>query len=569
MRWSTSGLQGWLRTAGGGAASFETELDGDLVLTAVGGGDAGGLRLVARFEAIRRVELKAFGAPFVTTGDDEARRLGAERGVLEIGDDGRARAAAFTGSESSLFASLLRGLWHSLGSTAPPAPDARSWTATEPGPSGRAAVQYQSDERGRRITRIRRRYESWWALPPQLVASDPGSDIEPRLDSTSSFTFAADGALERLTDRERFSFGAPGGAQIRASAELDLSLRERRQSSAGLPPTGRWGPLEATVAALAFERRLLEQRVQGLTFERLEEGLTIFQGSGYLPERQRWVGRATGLLQLEPELAARLLPRALSGWTRPRTRALIFDLWVSAGTARAQGAMRTALATPGLPEREQASLLSRLGFLQEPTLETVRFVREFVDRAGERAGPRAAAIAVLGSLVRRLAGARPEVAREHHARLVAGLGASTASEDRVVWLIGLGNAGVEGDEPVMRSHADDPSPAVRRQVAWSLRNYPSPEARRILLDLLGRSPEADVQVAALLRIATHPLDDDGLASLERFVRSGALASVAAIHLVDVVSGRPSPRARAVLMAMAALPNLSTNARNRVVRALSR
>ncbi|HEY8211202.1 MAG TPA: HEAT repeat domain-containing protein [Myxococcaceae bacterium] len=568
LRWSAGGVQGWLRERGGNAAAFSSELDADLVLTALPPGPGGGARLVARFENVRRLGLSAFGTPLFAGAAAAAQELTRESAVLELGAGDQPLAAAFTGSDHSLFALLLRGAWRSVGWSPPSAGEPAAWTASEPGPSGHAFVQYERDPAGARLRRTRIRYESFATVPVNSPEAGLEARLPVRLDSHTTFTFGAEGALQQVEDREALTVSPVDEAPTEGWTRLDLQLVERREVPAPLPPGGAVHPLDEVAGSLALDRRLLEQRVAGLTPERMEVDLTIHQGAGRIPDQGRWVWRASGLLLLEPALAARLLDRALAAQALPRTRALIFDLWASAGTVEAQAAMRAALAALALtsPEEEHGLLVTRLGFLRRPEPETVRFTRALADDAQMPSYSRRAAVGVLGSLVRSLAPTRPEEARAQHRRLLAGLRAAGTAEDRVAHLIGLGNAGVEGDAPALAPFADDPSPAVRSQVPWSLRSMPSVESREVLLRLL-RSPGDDtVQIAALRRLASYPLGDAELVVLERLVRSGALAAAAAGELLGVLEGQSAPRAQVILELLARQPDLSPGVRNRAQRA---
>jgi hypothetical protein len=570
LQWSTQGVQGWLRAAGGEAAAFATELDADLVLEASPTGAGTPPRLVARFENVRRLELAAFGGPLVSDKEATARELTRESAILELGAGGEVTAVAFTGSDSSLFAHLLRGVWRSVGWSPAPAGASASWTVSEPGPSGHAVAHYERDATGAHLRRERERYESLSAVPVRLVESEPGADTHAKLDSSTRWTFAEGRVLQRVEDREVLTVAAPAPSPMEARTRLDLQLLEQRGATAVMPATGAARPVDEVAASMALNRRLLEQRVAGLTLEQVERDLTIHQGVGQLPEQRRWVWRTTGLLLLDPPLATRLLDRALNARTSPRTRALIFDLWASAGTAEAQAAMRAALSASErkLPEAEYGLLVTRLGFLQNPEAETVKFVRALVEDTQQPSYPRRAAVGVLGSLVHALADAQPAEARAQHEHLLAGLRAAPSPEDRIAYLIGLGNAGVDGDVAALAPYAADPSPVVRGQVAWSLRSLPSAESRDVLLRLLSTSTESEVQIAALHHLARYPLQDVELAVLERLARpGGALAPAAAWELLDVLAGRTGPRVQAILDLLSRRPDLSVDVRNRAQREL--
>ena len=107
-------------------------------------------------------------------------------------------------------------------------------------------------------------------------------------------------------------------------------------AAAVVPSTG---PMDV-VESGAGRRNALLLRAAGLTGAQLVLDIRAHATMERLPDHNRWLWRATGLLKLEPALCSQLVTLFQDKTLGQETRALILDLLVGAGHATAQEAMR-------------------------------------------------------------------------------------------------------------------------------------------------------------------------------------------------------------------------------------
>ena len=243
------------------------------------------------------------------------------------------------------------------------------------------------------------------------------------------------------------------------------------------------------------QERLLMNRVAGLTGDQLLADLAAYGSGGLLPDHSRWLWRATGLLLLEPGLAADLADTFADG--NATHRELVLDLLAAAGTAQAQLAMRDLLSEPAHQAAAGFPLqLQRLSTLRNPEPATVDLVRGLFDDHHAAHGNHWAAGYALGSTAGALYDADPAAALEAAAPLVEALASVSDATDRRHLLASLGNAALPEHAAAVRAHADDASPHVQAATARALRDLDDQASVDALHGLLA-DPSVAVQRAAL------------------------------------------------------------------------
>jgi hypothetical protein len=104
-----------------------------------------------------------------------------------------------------------------------------------------------------------------------------------------------------------------------------------------------------------------------------------------MPDHNHFLLQATGLLEQQPELCARMAKQFESAALDFAGRALVLDLLANTGTPQAQEALVKALSSRTALEDPQYPLfLNRLGLVKEPTLDTVRFAERTHESAQGR-----------------------------------------------------------------------------------------------------------------------------------------------------------------------------------------
>lgn len=471
---------------GGAELAGSLSLDVDVELRPRG--EHVGLAVVA----CRSFEWRALGSP-VLDGEPCDHLLGAESIAL-ANDDGSLREVRTAPELDEALAHLHLGLWQELGFVRR---DAASYVATEHTPRGLAQAEFtrvSSNEGGDSVVRFQRRRVRYDAPPNGTRAPGQLAHAESTLE-------LRDGSMERLVVDER----------LEGDGHVEVHLELTRLSDAPTPP-----PLElATLIARRpddvdpdREARLLERRVAGLTIAELTDQLARFGDAGRVPEHERFLWRATGLLRLHPELAFALEPLFLEDDASSSRRGLVLDLLVHARTAEAQDALRRLLASDtALADPRHALHLQRLALVQAPDAATVTFAALRFDGATSVVDRFAAAYTYAG--VARQSG-DPSIARDAARALEEGLAHAEDPTERLHWVRALGaTAAPEAREAIVR-HASDPAPSVRVAAIDALARQPGDgrELRRALAD----SHEA-VQREALRHVELDENDLDALRGL--------------------------------------------------------
>lgn len=474
------------RVAPGGQpmqAAGEVELALDWVVEPLGPID-GHLLMALRLErpAHHRIEM---GDAAVLPDAEAARAALVEpRAWMAVDATGRVAGFYFSAEASTLYEQLVQTLAAEAELVLGPG---ERWSATQRTAHGASTSRYVARPAadGWSIERTRAPYDALAALPGAA-----------RIDSVSTARarVADAGHLSELTASERIDADGAEGA-VAAGSRLSLTLRSITAGGAPMPDlaalTAR-APGQVVPSADG-QRRALIERADGMTPAGMLGDVLRFGAGGRLPDHNRWLWRATGLLTLDDRAAAALGARFDAAELGPRGRALIADLLASAGTPAAQTALRSALdGAAAHADPARGLLLQRLAFVEAPTAETVDWL------TGEMAnGPdRLAAATALGSAAGRVAGADSARSEAAVDALLGALEAAEAPEEAAALLRALGNAGQARALDAIAGQMDHAEPGVRAATATALRNIEGPRAARMLADLVADGAPM-VQASAL------------------------------------------------------------------------
>jgi hypothetical protein len=540
LAWTSDTRAGLLAPGGEQMLATRLDLAGELALRSFGERD-GATLLGVSLPAVERHQLTALGQELLPDDAAAAAALAGREALAEVEADGRVRALRFRPGDPDLWKTLVQWLLADAQVTLPAA-DAATWEALETSSLGRARARYEGG--GGVATRRRGAYETLLALPGAI----PGA---ARVASEARLAWREHGPVVALYDDEAVALDAgPGHGALQAHVTLRLELL-RTEADGGEPPALAGFEArrpDAVVADGGAERRLLAKRADGLTVAGLLAYIGTYGSAGRLPDHNRWLWRATGLLLLEPEACARLADLHADPATDPRGRALIADLLAQAGSGAAQAALRAILGSErarhdaGYPQ-----LIERLGMVEHPDAETGRF---FAAVAPAEGGPaRAAAALSAGAVAGRLArSGDPEeaaLADRIHRQLREQAAAAAPGEEEPL-LRALGNAAVAEDEPWLASELGSDEAAVRRGAARALRHFPTADATAALAGVV-RDADPGVQQAALSALAGRALDDAALGAINQALASGALAPQSDVFLVSLLASQPpsDPRGEAL------------------------
>jgi hypothetical protein len=498
---------------------------------------------------------------FVVLGQDAGPGGALGDGVAwaELADDGTLRAVEVAQDAPATWQNLATALLGQLEVIVPVEGRGETWARAQRGPFGRGLVRY-TQPAADTLLRVREAYETVDGLPPGARGVRPEGQGRVRL---------GPGYLRGLDEGERVVITGEGPS-FDGSARLRLALVEVGRFAGGARASGprrRLRPDER-VTDVDAERQALIARVAGLTGEELLAGVLVL-GPGGIPDEDRWMWRATGLLQLEPRLCATLGQLFADGKLGREQRGLVLDLLAGAGHAQAQAAMVVALSSPSARERpaDWNRYVQRLSFVETPTAETLAFaqgLRTDALAAGDVHTSRASAY-VLGNL----AGAMAAHGDTAGARALAeglrrDLVAADAPAERAALITAYAAAKPADVVTVVSAYAADGDVDVRRAVAYAVAEVPGAAAQAVLDGLVtdgdsivqettlsvlgGRAPAAstmDVVAGLVASGRLAPVNDLAVAQFAaaQRVRGADLAPLApALGVIARRSGDPQVKA---------------------------
>lgn len=522
----------------GQALEGRLALEAELVLRSFGR-EGDGWLLGASLQALRQHDVVLLGQAALPDAATAAATLTGHEARVLMGPDGRVRGLGFGADSPPLFRHLLQALLTEAQVVVPVGATAPGWEDAAATMLGTAPVRYGVTG-PLALTRTRGAHTALHVLPGQPLATarqQPGSK--------STATLDARGWLERLTAEESLTVADAKGEPVLSSLltlALELARVERFDvaAEAPLPEAAellRPGELNPGPDAAA---QALAQRVDGLTAGELLETLRGPGNTGRAPDHNRWFWRATGLLQLQPELAKELAAIFAAPETTGRGRALVMDLLASAGTPQAQAVMREALDSRVAREDGQfPMLLQRFTLVETPEPESATWLareHEAATRRGEAHVRRASAMSLGAAAGGLWQGGHEREAREHADALRRTLESTQAAEDRAVLVRALGNAALPEQAPLLRELSRDAQAPVREAVATALRRQEGPEATAVLLGL-AQDPVVEVQRGALAALVDRPLAAEELGALVQAVLEGRTARDSDGMLVSVLTTR--------------------------------
>ncbi len=451
---------------------------------------------IVGLEDFARHELELAGEPLLPDAETVRATFEGQRVVVELAANGLIEQMRFAPDAPPLFVHAMQSLLAELQL----ARGAGEFSVSEANQHGEGRVDYSVA--GDRIVKRRSGYAALLAMP-----SPERAEVEAEARVTLK-----DGRIARWSAEERID-------AVRAGARLKVSTRlELERVGAGLPSVVDVARLSVVRRpgrpVLGEEARMrgLRQRVAGLTRGQMLADIARFGPGGRLPDHNRWLWRAVGLLSLDPG-AAEALAALIIRSEDSQTRALGLDLLTSEGSPRAQAALRRSLE--GVEADPAYGLLvQRLGFLDAPTAETLEFLAARIEGEHDLA-----AATALGSVVGKLG----EEASEANERLVEMLDGREDEEGTAALLRGLGNAGLERNLSTVEAYAEDERVAVRASAAIALRKTGSEGARAVLRRLAGDPSEAvrGTALESLREVGPKAADS---AALRALVEAGTIPS---------------------------------------------
>ncbi len=487
----------------------------------------------ARLQPGKRHHMSVLGLDVYSTDKAFDDVFAGRRAFMRVDHEGRVVDMRFAPADPTTYKETMQWLLAQTQFIVPASP-LKEWRAEEEGPFGKSRTLYHRPEgKGEPIERTRASYTELvlpngvGTIPPDQVAS--AGSTRGQLD--------ARGCLEQLVIDEQLRSNL-GAKQEVASLSLHMALKSvERATMADIDLT----QLEVrqpgeVVVSEDMRRRMFAAAAAGLTGEQLIADLARFDG--HPPEAKRWMWRAVGLLELNPELASSLIEPF--GKARLDGKRLILDLLASAATPQAQAAMRTILGDAGLrQDPHYPELVQRFALVETPDPANARFLQDSYETAHGNDAPGAyASVVALGSTVGHLSASSNQAfvkqAKHYNQVLRDQLAHSDGDENaRAAFVMALGNAKMDENAGLLASKTHDESSGVRAAAATALRSYGDQGSFNALLDIMGDS-DSNVLQAAVRALAERDLSGGEIEALVTAILDGRTAPGVDVLMVGLL-----------------------------------
>lgn len=419
-------------------------------------------------------------------------------------------------------------------------PGQAHWDVNERDPHGQILRDYKLiaiDDRALHLQIKAKNYE-------QIDGFVPLSAFRQKLEAHSSLDLAQAGHIVEFKRRLNFRLNDKA-THLRMQDQLDASLHFiSREPSARQKITRALAATRALMDLRDPEKDLqpaLQMRAAGLTGEQLLADLDKYNNVSKLPDHNRWLWRATGLLRLHPELCPQVADFAKRMDIGHEGRGLALDLLVGAGNEPAQAALIDALSDATMRRHPRYSVyFQRASLVTNPDRELQDFVSErYQNATGDE---KTAAAFSLGSIANHLDQQGQRQQAEAISDPVAeALDQSEDPQQLANMIRALGNAGLLRDVPRIIAHAESPALIVRLAVAEALRKMIDPRADSCLVGL-SADPVVQVAVEAFASLTQHPLNPDLLLQIDRQITSGQIQAGAMQSLLNLLQKTQVPTA---------------------------
>ncbi|MFN3196856.1 MAG: HEAT repeat domain-containing protein [Bradymonadia bacterium] len=428
-------------------------------------------RLKVRLADVTRHRLMVLDTDAIPSAEAAAAVFDGAYAELTVGLDGRVRAIDMPQDSHRLFKHIAQMMASELELVVQAE---GAWSAEQYTQYGAMVGDYTATEVGAQwqVERRREQCERLQALP------EGGAPVDGR---TLAHVSPA-GHVVDLQSTMHIEVSEPGhGLSAHHSLSLVLvDITEAEVVAQQKTELERRVPGQIKVSADA-ERQMLTRRAAGLTFDQISDDLMRFGPAGEMPDHQRWLWRATGLLRLQPELCEQLVTLFEEPALGQKGRALVADLLANAGHPQAQNALRTALETPAArADDERGLLIQRFSMVESTTAASLDWLEEELTSDAAGAAPMAAAFA-LGSAIDHHSDEGRSV--QAYQRLASGLDGIEDTEARGDMIRALGNTARSELVQLLEGDAQHPEVGVRAATATALRAVADPGAGALLLDL--------------------------------------------------------------------------------------
>ncbi len=465
--------------------------------------------------------------------------------VVRVAPDGAVRSVGRDAAAGNLGLTLVRRIAGTMQVVAPPVPSlfAQTWRVAEPCPCGDRTSDYA--------------LEPWVADPlgtPSLgfhrtagtVVQTPGAT---RFDAASTFRessidsgdYGLDGYLESLESSD----ADQTQTQSNVVARNRIIIRVKRTSqtavaAASVPALARYAelvlaqaqPLYVAADPKGVRQRALVSMLGNNTSQSLANALRPLRGLDASHVPGSLVSAFAALFALHPETIAQFESRLDTGRADPAAFVAVMQGLARAQTQASQVALCRALLRHASDEAGD-EIATTLGFLRDPSLQTVRSLEDVV---GDNGAAAQSAELALGSIAYTVADTNPSLAQRIALRAAARYSATASEADKRIELLAMGNAGNPADLAVVMGAIHQPDRDVRTAATLALRRQSSSDADDALRTLL-RDRDTGVRLSAASAFAQREPGPASYLALTSVAQRDASPTVRSRALEALVNAR--------------------------------
>lgn len=431
---------------------------------------------------------------------------------LQMAPSGQLRGLRLRSGHTAFTRGLLKALIANLQYVRTDAKEGATWTSREFDATGEYEARYERSADRRHCRKERLRYTQVSTAQGLLPVSSLGK-LQGKLQVQLELDPGADPAAELIGLRGEESLQVdpgPGMPQVSSEGRFSLRYVQSRAIADSDARAARALSGEYEVVAMAqteldpeSERRGDEQLARGASFSELLARIDALGATGDGAERAELLSRVAAVLRLQPTAATQAQQAIAAGAAEATTRTLLGALG-AAGSVPTQSALVAMAESAALSPDVRSNAVAMLGLGDHPSDATVASLSKL---AGDRdVDVRNTAALALGNaaLAQRRAG---QVGESEQAtdELLAKLAAATTTDEQILYLQALGNAGDARALPAIQTALTAPDEELRSAAVTALRFIAAEPVDALIANALLRDPSARVRRSAVFAASFRTL----------------------------------------------------------------
>lgn len=375
--------------------------------------------------------------------------------------------------------------------------DDTSWQAFEPDATGRYVAAYKQLGTDTRLSKQKLRYS-------EVNATNASIDSEFSVEvlaSEGDLTLDERGILEALHVRDVVRTRSQMLPDMTATTRLTLTrsgvardlvaANTLRAQAEALAPLALYDSPPTKSETAAIDRAKVAGRKLG-DFMRDFAELPSLEDSTFeeRDKSRRLFIELAALFRLDDAAIDQAMAVIAEG---SKLSPVLWDAFASAGTPKAQAALRELIANPRFGLEDRRMQMIGLSFVTTPVPETVEFLFARVDDAEQGQQARFG----IGTALNHLRGKNDEHVATGVQRLAAELERADKPQDISDYLRAFGNAGVGEAKEHVSEYIEHDNPSVRAAAANALRFMPGEDVLATLIRVITTDPEPMVRVNAI------------------------------------------------------------------------